>query len=171
MRRLRHKVSFLSEVLKVWIQCFSSLSRLPYHAKKPSLSNYFTHNWRGNCWIHTFSHQYKLLLKSEWQQVTTGLQDSSQYSSRFQQCCSLNDLDSFSDLQRFQSFGTIPSAPITNCIIVTRMFHIFLAICHPYNRTQKKKKSQETTQKNVNINVRNSLTPRPMIILDGFTCR
>ena len=42
-----------------------------------------------------------LLLESEWQQVTSGLQDSGQYSVRSQQCCGLNSLDSFSDFQLF----------------------------------------------------------------------
>ena len=42
-------------------------------------------------------------LKSYWQQISTALQDSSQYSDRSQQCCSLDGLDSSSDFQLFQS--------------------------------------------------------------------
>ena len=42
-----------------------------------------------------------LLLESEREQVFSDLQDSSQYSRRSQQCCSLDDLDSSSDIQFF----------------------------------------------------------------------
>ena len=35
-------------------------------------------------------------LESEWQQVSSSLQDSSQYSDRSQQCCSLDGFHSFS---------------------------------------------------------------------------
>ena len=41
-------------------------------------------------------------LEFEWQQVSSGLQDSSRYSNWSQQCCSLNGLDS-SDFQFLQS--------------------------------------------------------------------
>ena len=40
-----------------------------------------------------------LSLESEWQQISSGLQDSSQYYDRPQQCCSLNDIRSFLDFQ------------------------------------------------------------------------
>ena len=43
------------------------------------------------------------LLVFEWQQVSSSLQDSSQYSDRSQQCCSLDGLGSFSDFQLFSS--------------------------------------------------------------------
>ena len=44
-----------------------------------------------------------LLLEFKWQQVFSGLRDSSQYSGRSQLCCSLDSLDSSSDFQYFQS--------------------------------------------------------------------
>ena len=40
--------------------------------------------------------------KSEWLQVSLGLQDSSQYSGRSHQCCYLDGFDSFFDFQLFQ---------------------------------------------------------------------
>ena len=40
-----------------------------------------------------------LSLEFEWQQVTSSLQDSSQYSGRCQQCCSLDCLHSYSDFK------------------------------------------------------------------------
>ena len=43
-----------------------------------------------------------LSLDSERQQVSYGLQDSSQYSGRFRNCCCLNGLDSFPDFLLFQ---------------------------------------------------------------------
>ena len=42
--------------------------------------------------------------ESEWQQVSSGVQDSPEYSHRSQQCCSLNSLDSSTDFQFLQSF-------------------------------------------------------------------
>ena len=44
-----------------------------------------------------------LSIESEWQQVSKNLQDSSQFSGRSQQCCNLDDLDSFSEFQFLQS--------------------------------------------------------------------
>ena len=47
--------------------------------------------------------------ESEWQQVSTGLQDSFQYSSRSHQCCNLDSLNSSSEFlsftSLFQTFG------------------------------------------------------------------
>ena len=43
-----------------------------------------------------------LSLESEWQQVSSSLQDFSRYSNRSKQCCGLDDLDSSSDSQLFQ---------------------------------------------------------------------
>ena len=40
-----------------------------------------------------------LLMEFEWQQVSSSLQDSSQYSVRSKQCCSLNGLHSSSNFQ------------------------------------------------------------------------
>ena len=42
-------------------------------------------------------------LEFEWQQVSSGLQDSSQYSGRSQKCCSLDGLHSSSNFQIHQS--------------------------------------------------------------------
>ena len=68
---------------------------------------------------------------SELLQVSSGLQDSSQYSGRPQQCCSLDGLDSPSDFQLFQSpfqaFDTVPGVPITIGITVTLVLYSFLS--------------------------------------------
>ena len=49
------------------------------------------------------------LLESEWQRVSSGFQDSSQYFGCSQQSCSLDDLNSFSNFQFiqpiFKAFG------------------------------------------------------------------
>ena len=61
-----------------------------------SLSHYFIQNLLN-------ANEFKpvladsLSLVSKWQQVSFGLQDSSQYSGLFQQCFSLDVLDSFSN--------------------------------------------------------------------------
>ena len=55
--------------------------------------------------IHTFvfichfCFQGFVIFLFEWQQVSSGLQDSSQYSGRSQQCCNLDGLDSSSNFQ------------------------------------------------------------------------
>ena len=66
-----------------------------------------------------------LSLESEWQQVLSSLQDSSQYSDRFQQCCSLDCLKLSSYFQVHQSLyqSFVSRAPITIGINVTFMFH------------------------------------------------
>ena len=69
-------------------------------------------------------------LESEWQQVFSGHQNSSQYSSRSQQCCRLGGLGLSSD---FQSFEPPPflslwgpfQVTITTGITVTLRFHCF----------------------------------------------
>ena len=43
-----------------------------------------------------------LSLESEWEQVSSGLQDSSEYSSRFLLCCGLDYIYSSSDFQFLQ---------------------------------------------------------------------
>ena len=57
----------------------------------------------------SFSHKHYLSLESEWQQVSSDLQDYSQYSVHSQQSCSLDGLDSSTDFQLlqslYQSFG------------------------------------------------------------------
>ena len=75
-----------------------------------------------------------LLLKSERQQVSSGLQNSSKYSSQFQQCSGMYSISS-SDFQFLQSFFFFskslesgPSAPTTNGITVNLMFHIIIII-------------------------------------------
>ena len=66
-----------------------------------------------------------LLLESERQQVSSGIQDSSQYSSQSQQCCSLDSLASFSDIQFQQSFYRNLCGPVTVGITITFMYHSF----------------------------------------------
>ena len=62
-----------------------------------------------------FSHE------SEWQQVSSSLQNSSQYSSQSQQCYSLDGLHS-SFSTSTNPFVTVPSAPIIIGITVTLPF-------------------------------------------------
>ena len=67
----------------------------------------------------------------EWQLISSGLQDSSQYFGRYQHWC-LNGLGSSSDFQLFQppfqTFGgTVSSALITIGVTVTLMCHNFLS--------------------------------------------
>ena len=63
-------------------------------------------------------------LELEWQQVSSSLQNSSQYPGRFQQCNSLDDLDSPSDFQflqdSFRAFGDLSKHTKNN-----------LYLCHP----------------------------------------
>ena len=69
-------------------------------------------------------------LESEWQQVSLGLQDSSQDSGRSQQCCRVDGLYPSANLQVLQAFKNplviAHKARITIDIIVTFMFHSFL---------------------------------------------
>ena len=68
-----------------------------------------------------------LPLEFEWQHVSSSLQDSSQYSGRSQQCCSVDRFLSSSYFQILQSnpLVTVPSALITISIIVTVIFDSF----------------------------------------------
>ena len=71
-----------------------------------------------------------LSLEFEWQQVSSSLQDSYQYSGCSQQCCNLDGLHSSSNFQIFQSLFYSPlvnvlSAPHTIGIILTFRFHSF----------------------------------------------
>ena len=70
-----------------------------------------------------------LSLESEWQQVSSSLQDSSQYSGQSQQCCSLDRLHLSSYSKSSSPFTihlvTVPRAPITNDITVSFIFHSF----------------------------------------------
>ena len=63
-------------------------------------------------WIHLFKKYYPtpsemladdLSLKSEWQQVSSDIQDSSQCSGRSQECCTFDGPDWSSDFHFFQS--------------------------------------------------------------------
>ena len=63
----------------------------------------FTENYFVLCEFFTSVLADGLSLEFEWQQVSSGLQDSSQYSGWSQQCCSLVKLDSSLDFQYFQS--------------------------------------------------------------------
>ena len=60
-----------------------------------------------------------LVLRSESQQVSSGLQGSSQYSDRSQQCCILDGLDSISDFELFHlsfpAFGDCSKRVNNNC--------------------------------------------------------
>ena len=76
----------------------------------------------------SFSHKCKLVIfhmESEWQQVSSDLQDSSQYFSRSQQCWIVTILLLISNASSFFSkpFRTVPSAPTTIGITITRIFH------------------------------------------------
>ena len=68
-------------------------------------------------------------LKSEWQQVSSGLQDSSQDSGRSQQCCHLDSLYRPPTSKSSRPFNNpwviVPKEPITIGTIVTFMFHSF----------------------------------------------
>ena len=68
-------------------------------------------------------------LESKWQQVSSALWDSSQYSDLSQQRCSLDGLDLSSDFQFFQPkpLGTVPSTPSTTSITVILMLHSFIS--------------------------------------------
>ena len=63
---------------------------------------------------------------SEWQQVSSGVQDSSNYSDRSQQRCSLDSFD-FSSNPLFNILGIVPSALTPTGYIVTCMFHRFFS--------------------------------------------
>ena len=65
--------------------------------------------------------------KTEWQQVSSSFQDSSQYSSRSQECCCLDwHYTSQSSSPIINPLVTEPKAPITISISVTFMFDSFL---------------------------------------------
>ena len=72
----------------------------------------------------------ELSLESVWQQISSGLQDSSQYSSLFKQCCSLDGLDSSSDFKLFhlltKPFGNILRAPSP---LVSPLFSSSITFC------------------------------------------
>ena len=68
-------------------------------------------------------------LEFERQQVSSNLQDSSQYSGRFHLCCSLDCLHSSSYFQvpksHYQPLMTVPRTSTTIGITVTFMLHCF----------------------------------------------
>ena len=72
-----------------------------------------------------------LPLEFEWQQVSSSLQDSSQYSSRSEQCCHLDGLQSTSYFQFFQScyqcFGECTKCMITIGIPIIFMLYSFFS--------------------------------------------
>ena len=61
----------------------------------------------------------------EWQQVSSGLQDSSQYSGRSQQCCNLDGLDSSSNFQclSFAFFFKFHAVIQQNGIIISSIIY------------------------------------------------
>ena len=71
-----------------------------------------------------------LSLESEWQQVSSSLQDYSLYTGRSQQCCTLDGFGSYSALQLFQLLyqpsRIIPSDWFTICTTLIFIFHSFL---------------------------------------------
>ena len=81
----------------------------------------------------SFSLADDLSLESEWQQVSSSLQDSSQFSGWSQQCCSL-DVSTHPLISKSASLCTnplvtVPRALITIDITVTFMFHsLFFSI-------------------------------------------
>ena len=83
--------------------------------------------------IKVFHNQRKLMVfhwRFEWQQVSSSLQDSSQYSGRFSIMLLFGWSPTRSPTSKsFRTFNnsllTVPKAPITVGIIVTLMFHSF----------------------------------------------
>ena len=81
------------------------------------------------CEFFTLALAYSLSLESEWKQFYSGLPDSSQYSGRFQQCCSMMisarpSISNFTPLSKFSSI--VPSAPTTTGTTVTLLPFLFL---------------------------------------------
>ena len=68
-------------------------------------------------------------LKSEWLQIPTTYQDSSEYSSQSWWFCMVMilSLTSKSSIQFSKLFGTVPNAPTTNVITKTFTFHSFFS--------------------------------------------
>ena len=91
---LRGNIRFITSLLPA--------DRFRTDLSKRNTYYYFTHlrvfptsvNW----WFSHF-----ILSAVRWQQVSSSLQNSSQYSGWSQQCCSLDGLNSSSDFQLFQS--------------------------------------------------------------------
>ena len=73
-----------------------------------------------------------LSLDSEWQQVSSGLQDSSQYSGWSQKCCTLDSLGSSSDSNSSRPLtkplGIVLSTTITFGITITFISHSVIII-------------------------------------------
>ena len=89
-----------------WRLLFSMVKDGLFHLPNDLLHSMFTKNIRilfYSLWIFHTNNNCWFSLKSKWQQVSSAVQDSSQYSSRFWQCCGLDGLNSFSDLQVPQS--------------------------------------------------------------------
>ena len=75
--------------------------------------------------VDGFSHEY------EWQQISLSLQESSQYSGWFQQCCCLDFLDSSpvfnSSRPLSKPLGPVLTLPVTTGLTITLMFYNFLS--------------------------------------------
>ena len=86
--------------------------------------------------LHYISYYFPALsLESEWQQVSSDFQHSSEYSSRSQHCWGLYDLDSSSDFQFHKSYFSkpmevVPGVPDIIGITATFMFTAFSALWH-----------------------------------------
>ena len=95
----------------------TSKSSSPF--SNPLVTDYFT-----ACEFFTLVLAGGLSLESEWQRVSSGLQDSSKYSNNVLVWMILIlSLISNSFSLFFKLLGTIPRAPTTNSITVTLMFH------------------------------------------------
>ena len=96
-------ISFLSQYNTHLIFC-CILSMFALHFVLRLKEDYFLF------WYFSFFYpgQGGLTQESEWQQVSSGFQDSVEYSCRSQQCCGLYGLDSSSDFQYHEFFFSRP---------------------------------------------------------------
>ena len=98
-------VFFCAIVFHLLIMCWT-VSSLSPHKTYPCYSSvyyYYYYYCFTLCEFFTPMLAGGLSHEFEWQNVSSGLQDSSQYSNHSQQCSSLNCLDSSSDFKLFQS--------------------------------------------------------------------
>ena len=95
--------------------------------------NYFSSNYHyfNPCQFFASVSVDGLLLESEWQQVSSSLQDSSQYSADFNNAVacvfSILSLIFNSAILLYMSLGTVPKLPIIILISVIHVFHSFFS--------------------------------------------
>ena len=99
--------------LFVFVYKLKIISHYHHHNYYITSCEFFTPAWSGS----------GLFLELEWQQVSSGLQDSSQYSGRFQQCHLLDVLDfplisNYSNVL-FKPLEIVPWASTTTGITIT----------------------------------------------------